>query len=241
MGYGLKALAAGNIFQIDSDLLTTIHLAVHASGVGTSVTGLTQRDIVFARATSSQNGKIAVNYNSAGTEATFRYAVQWVVVKTTTSTTVTGGSTSSWAAENAAGGYGLQVLNSASPPVVCFDSRYINRIGGFEVTEVHAKGAFPGGTYNPAHTSAPFNYSGSTVFSGTLTNKYVATFGGNYSGSETGGELRNGYTFDYNSGSSTAGKIYYRGYYAIGYNVIGLPQFLNFPNLSEVIVGDLKL
>ena len=243
MAYGLIATGADGIFQIDSSLSTTVQLAVHSSGTvaaSGTVTGLTATDIVFANVTSTQcsaasanQGKVEVIYNSAGTIATFRYPANYIVLKSTTSINATT-STNAWNTENNAGGYGLQVKNASGD--ICFDSRYIGRIGGFKITTVMGKNTRNGGTYNPENGAATYSYANNEVQSGTISNKYVAVYGGYYTGNTASGEVRGGFTFDY---SGTTNKLYYRGYWASSQPGFGVPVYIPLPNQSEIIVGEL--
>lgn len=235
MGYGLLATGAGGIFQIDSDLSTTVQLAVHSSGTvvaGGQVTGLTANDIVFANVTSTQysaatadQGKVEVIYS--GTTVTFRYPANYIVLKATTSN-------NAWTTENGTAGYGLQVKNASGD--ICFDTRYIGRIGGFKITTVMGKNTRNGGTYNPENGSATYSQSGNEVESGTISNKYVAVYGGYYAGGVTLGEVRGGFTFDY---SQTPNELNYRGFWANNQPGLGIPTYLAIPNQSEILVGEL--
>ena len=235
MAYGLIATGADGIFQIDSSLSTTVQLAVHSSGTvaaSGTVTGLTANDIVFANVTSAQysaasnnQGKVEVIYS--GNTVTFRYPANYIVLKATTSA-------NAWTTENNAGGYGLQVKNASG--AICFDSRYIGRIGGFKITKVMGKNTRNGGTYNFENGAATYSYTNNEVESGTISNKYVAVYGGYYTGTTSSGEVRGGFTFDY---SGTTNKLYYRGYWASSQPGFGVPVYLALPNQSEIIVGEL--
>jgi len=242
MAYGLLATGANGIFQIDSSLSTTVQLAVHSSGTvaaNGTVTGLTANDIVFANVTSAQysaatsnQGKVEVIYS--GTTVTFRYPANYIVLKATTSINATT-STSAWNTENGTAGYGLQVKNASGD--ICFDTRYIGRIGGFKITKVIGKNTLNGGTYNFENGAATYNPAANEVESGTISNKYVAVYGGYYTGTTTNGEVRGGFTFDYSVTPNN--KLYYRGYWANGQPGLGIPTYLPLPNQSEILVGEL--
>jgi len=93
-----------------------------------------------------------------------------------------------------------------------------------------------GGTYNLENGAGTYSYPNNEVESGTISNKYVAVYGGYYTGGTTNGEVRGGFTFDY---SVTPNKLYYRGYWANNQSGLGIPTYLPLPNQSEILVGEL--
>jgi hypothetical protein len=259
MTYGLKVTsppASGSsreIFQIDSSKTQHAHQAVHTKsvGLGSSITGLTKDSVVFARANSTGTGSLSnlgwieAKYNSTLTTCTFKYPVEWLVVKPTKALVGGAGSASAWAAEIAnRTDYGIQVINASND--ICFDSGFVNRIGGFSLLEVIGANQKPGGT-----TSQPSGYTGTgqynltanQVYSGDLRNKYMCVFGAHHDGVLTDGEVRMSFAYTYNYGSTTHGKIYYRAYYSENNSVNGIPIQYHFhiPNYNEIIIGEFNI
>tara|TARA_R110002153_G_scaffold118040_1_gene262724 strand:+ start:1794 stop:2522 length:729 start_codon:yes stop_codon:yes gene_type:complete len=231
MTYGLKVTGAGNVFQVDSDTTETFSMAVHNHGNGVYISGLTGDDLVFAHATSSQNGFVEAYYPT-NTECYFTQDVNWIVVKASTSTTVASGTTSVWATELAANNYGIQVKNAQGE--VCFDSRILTKDGTLVPTEIWAKNSRSGGApISPSGAGGVYSYTNGTVYTGTLTNKYVSMFGSYVTGSLYNGQLYNGFEYDY-----TNNKIYHKSYFSSPPAWPAGIIFLQLPNFSEIIVGD---
>jgi hypothetical protein len=241
MGYGLIVTGAGDIFQIDSSLSNTRHAAVFKKSAGSVITGLTTEDVVFARIAqptgqTSASGRLKEVYavwtqtvsGSVVTKTcTFSNTVNYIVLKVA--------SAASWAAitsASAADDYGLVVTNQSN--VTCFDSRTLTYKDGFEIIKGFGKGTFAGGDFGGS------GYGGGTVFTGNLTNKWVSMVGSDYDIDGNEVVIQNGFTYYYDPGSTTTGVIKYEGYeiYEIGIGSITAQE--NYPNLSEVLLGEVK-
>ena len=243
MGYGLKVTGAGDIFKIDSSLSNTRHAAVFKKSAGTVITGLTTEDVVFARiaqptAQTSPSGRLKEVYavwtqtvsGSVVTKTcTFSNTVNYIVLKVA--------SAASWAAitsASTADDYGLIVTNQSN--VTCFDSRALTYKDGFEIIKGFGKGAFAGGNFG-GFSSYP---SQANVFTGNLTNKWVSMAGSDYDIDGNEVVIQNGFTYYYNENSTTMGSIKYEGYEIYEIGVGNTTAQANYPNLSEVLLGEVK-
>ena len=250
MTYGLRITsppASGSsreIFQIDSSKTQHAHQAVHSisSAVGTSITGLQPNSVVFAKAPSGSNyptnGWVEAKYNTALTTCTFKYPVDWLVVKPAKALVGGAGSASVWAAELAnRTDYGIQVKNASSE--ICFDSGFVNRLGGFNILKIIGTNSFSGGTtFAPSYQGAGgYSLPANEVYSGDLSNKYMCMFGATFNGALTDGEVRVSFQYTYSSGNT--GKIYYRAYYSESTSGWPAIQFhLKIRNYNEIILGE---
>tara|TARA_R110002020_G_scaffold56524_2_gene156357 strand:- start:792 stop:1541 length:750 start_codon:yes stop_codon:yes gene_type:complete len=248
MGYGMKILGANGIYQVDSDSTKTIHAGVYAKATGTSVSNLAENDLVFANGSVTSAGTkkyVEGNFNSDYTTLTFQQSVNYIVLKVA--------SQSAWASIVSGVGadvYGVQVKNAASPSVVIFDSRMISHFGGFEVTKGIEAGLLPGGTavneYDSANSAPETGHTtamrtANTIYTGNLTNQWVCMHGAEREAmdSDEEGELKHGFVYEYDSGSTTTGKIYFRSYSQFSIFSDG-DTTLAHSNLSDVILGEFK-
>lgn len=233
MTYGLKVTGTGGIFQIDSDLSEAVQLAIRTSGAvaaGGQVTGIKAGEVLIASVTQTQfnnqtatadKGKLEVNFTNGSngtTVATFRYPATYAILSTSNSTAAA-------AAAEAAGDYGVQVLNAGAK--ICFDSRSLSQ--GYNVTQIFGSNSRAGGR----------DYSSSNKLAdGTISNLYVVMNGSSYFSSGTSvDQVFDGFTFDY---STSPNRLYHRGYFFVPANIItGAAAYYNLSNISEVIIGQL--
>ena len=246
MAYGMLIEGANGIYQIDSDSSSTTHAGIRIKGAvlaGGSITGLEESDLVFANGSApSAGGKLYVeaDYNSTYSTLTFNQATNYIVLRIASS--------SDWDSIVAAGDdYGLQIKNNTG--AVIFDSRMVNSIGGLEITKGIPAYDLPGGTsdieYDGAEMAPDTGYTpamlvANTFYTGNLTNQWVCMHGCERYGMDVDdeGELKHGFVYHYNSGSTTTGVIYFRSYSQ--WEVIGSLFTYEHPNLSDVLLGEFK-
>jgi len=250
MAYGMLIEGAEGIYQVDSEASDTIHAGVFDKGALSStstltLTGLADNDLVFANGSApSAGGKryIEAEYNSTYSTLTFMQDTNFIILKIA--------SHADWASIVSASSdeYGLQIKNAAGATV--FDSRMVNYLGGFEVTKGIPAYDLPGGTapneYDGADAAPGTGYTSAmltanTFYTGNLTNQWVCMHGCERYAMDSNdeGELRHGFVYDYNSGSTTTGVIYFRSYSQFTIFSNG-DTTLEHPNLSDVILGEFK-
>jgi hypothetical protein len=265
MGYGLRLTGQNDIYQVDSSTASTLCTGVYLKGAttgfvtggednrganftGVTITGLADSDLVFANGSApSAGGKryVSCDFNSGSTTCTFDQPTNYIVLKIASHSawnSFLGGST--------ADDYGIRITNDSN--IVIFDSRIIEYIGGFEIRKGVPLGTLPGGVSGldlireeQSDNINTASYAANIFYTGNLTNQWVCMKGArSWGGVDTDydGLLRHGFSFEYNTGSTTTGVIRYRSYSQFNFDVNpgGDVQSIGTPNSSDILLGEFR-
>ena len=231
MGYGFKATGVDangdDTFQIDSEQTSTRFYATTGNALiaaGESITGFQGTDAVFGQPVhSSSEIKGSLNAIINGSTATFKYQANYALQKPM----ATG------LANNTLDDYGLLVYDTND--VVVFDSRKFSK--GIEVKKVVGRQTMEGGKLVQNFTPANSMIYG-PLTSGNLDNIYVSLGEGYYAGNWALSEFYYDADGTYDPGGSSRPAIYYQGWFYNRWD--SPPSYVKFPNLGEIIVGELK-
>tara|TARA_B100000214_G_C23965444_1_gene627479 strand:+ start:1535 stop:2206 length:672 start_codon:yes stop_codon:yes gene_type:complete len=218
--YGVQITGNNGIYQLDSEENTTAHLAMQvdngSASAGATLNDIATGDFVIARPAANSSGH--VQYSTL--EKKFKNAVQYKVLRGTNSA-----STVSTSKNGSI--YGVRIQN-ADQTKTLFDSRSFSK--GFEVKQVSAQGAFPGGTFQSGNSTYLADNLIYTAASSAAFNKtFVMATGGQYFLSGSNDIVVNGFYFD-----NSTYKIYYVGYY-----IISIYYGDVIPNYGEIIIGEI--
>tara|TARA_B100001029_G_scaffold175952_1_gene178138 strand:+ start:2171 stop:2842 length:672 start_codon:yes stop_codon:yes gene_type:complete len=216
--YGIRVTGVNDSYQIDSSSTSTANntpkfLAVHDSNdnhsAGVAVSNYSAGDILFARPTSG-TAVVCATQSTLDGNITFNTAVKYRLLKPANSASL-----------STTGSYGVQVFNSASTPVLIYDSRHTSK--GVEIKQVWTKNTFVGGLQPGAGTTNNTVYTASSQadFDSTFINVNAGFIGTNLA--------INSFYFN-----DSTNKILYNSHVTINFMGIGT---VAIPNFTEILVG----